>query len=501
MPVFKLGHHRLTPSSAEDGCKGCHTHPKDPNSSGIKALDTMYVTFRNNASVSRLHSLVADHAVISFLTDSFDHRHGNPTLNAKFYTDLFRIRNHVELFCTPNHTRDGHFELVSEQQMSTKDYAGIYARHLHMEPVSPACSRFGYSQFWLQNPTLDVITSSTFGGFGWLHADVHVENGANLFPGYASLRREGNCYEQQAGVLKMQDLRLDKGANLTFSTGDKASSFAENYICGKAFETTALGRYTDCLDVDMLTIYGSVNLDMVIRPEGLMLEPGESRCFPVIRYQSAQEGALNHLKMARLELTSKDHPGIEGRYYLTLDVDKECRIVYICITTLPSPEILRQVHIPEIPGITTNPIPGKYYTKSGSGFKFTAKYNNENEWKNALPAIYTGRIVDGREEIIIGVKIADGEYEFYIPAIRSEIFLQFAANDVSADDVPGATVWSHNNMIYIRTARHEIADIRLVTGQLVRQVELSGGTVSVPMQRGIYIVALGDGSVHKVIVK
>ena len=501
MPIIRLGHQRLTPPAAEEECKDCFTHPKDPYSSGNKALDTVFVTFRNDATINRLHTLVAEHAVISFLTDSFDHQKGNPTLNARFFTDTFKIRNHVELFNTPDRTHDGHFELVSETQMGTKDYAGIYSRHLHMEPIAPSCSRFGYSQLWMQDHALDVITTSTYGGFGWLHADVHVENDANLFPGYASLRHDGNCYEQQAGILKMQDLRLDKGANLTFSIGDKASSFAEKYDCDQTFETTELGRYADCLDVDSLTIYGSVDLDMIVRPEGLALEPGEARCFPVIRYKSVEEGILNHLKMNRLQLTSKDHPSIEGTYYLTLDVDTACNIVYICIATIPDPVIRRPVIMPSISGITTHPVSGKYYVTSGSGFKFTAKYGPEYSREGEQIAVRTGRIINGKEEIIVGVKNANGEYEYYIPEIRSDINLTFGPDYVSADNVEGSSVWSYNDMIYIQVDKEEIASVYLVTGQLVRQIEVPEGTTSIPMQRGIYIVTLKDGSVHKVIVK
>jgi hypothetical protein len=333
-----------------------------------------------------------------------------------------------------------------------------------------------------------------------------VENGANLYPGFASLGTAGNCYEQRAGILRMKDLRLDKGANIKMTVGeeDADNSFAEIYECGKTFpqvEQIQLGRYTDCLDVDSLTIYGSVTLDVVVRPEGLTMSPGESRCFPVIRYQSVMDGVLNHLKMGRLELTSKDHPSIEGRYYLTMDVDKECKIIYICVTTLPDPEILRPVNIPDIPGITTNPVFGRYHVKSGSGFKFTAKYGPEYQREGEQLAVRTGRIVDGKEEIIIGVKKANGEYEYIIPDIRSDIVLRFGPDYVSSDEVRGARVWSHSSTIYIETERQEIASIYLVTGQLVRRIEVSEGTASVPMQRGIYIVTLRDGSVHKLIVK
>ena len=505
MPIIRLGHQRFTPPAAEDNgyCSDCYVHPKDTrNAGGTPFLDTVFVTFRNDASVGRLHTLVAEHAVISFLTDSFDHVKGNPTLNAKFYTDTFKIRNHVELFRTPDHTHDGHFELISEEQMDSKDYAGIYSRHLHMEPIAPSCSDFKFSQLWLQESQLDVITSSTFGGFGWIHASVHVENEANLFPGFASLGTDGNCYEQRAGVLKMEDLRLDKGANVKVTVGDQDAhnSFAEMYECPWTLESIELGRYADCLIVDSLSIHGTLDIDIAIR-SGLYLAAGESRCFPIIQYQAVEEGVLNNIHLKKDKLTSQDHKSIDGTYYLTLDADTTCNVVYLCVSTTPNPVLRREITIPSVPGITTYPVPGQYYVNSGSGFSFKAKFGPEYSREGEQLAVRTGRIIDGVEEVIVGIKNANGEYEYFIQGIRTNIVLTFGPDYVSADDVDGASVWSHENMIYIRVDKEEIASIYLVTGQIVKQLSLSEGTHSVPTERGVYIVTLKDGSVHKVIVK
>ena len=500
MPVIRLGHQRFTPPTAEGaGCPGCFVHPEDPYGMGTKELDTVFVTFRNDASINRLHTLVGEHAVISFLTDSFDHKKGNPTLNAKFYTDIFKVRNRVQLYNDAARTKDGHFELVSETQMGTKDYAGIYSRHLHMEPIGPSCSKFGYSQLWLQDHALDVITSSTFGGFGYLHADVHVENGANLFPGFASLGKDGNCYEQKAGILKMKDLRLDKGANIKISLGeqDADKSFTEVVECDKTFETIALGRYADCLDVDSLTIYGSVKIDVVVR-SGLELSEGESRCYPIMRYKSTGPGDLSNLKMEKLRLTSADHKTIEGNYYLTLDLDTVCNMVYLCIATIPDPVIHRNVIIPSVEGVTTDPVAGKYSIRSGNDFKFTAKYTTGYPLK-----VLTGRVINGAPEEIFGTKNANGEYEYVIKQVRQEITLVIGPDPATAnDDVDnGKMVWSHGNTIYIKVDREDIASIYSVAGQLVKRIDLPEGTTPTNLSRGIYIVTLKDGSVHKVIVR
>jgi len=504
MPIIRLGHQRFTPATAEPGCVPCYVHPKDTrNSGGTPFLDTVFVTFRNDAnSIGRLQTLVAEHAVISFLTDSFDHAKGNPTLNAKFYTDIFKIRNHVELYKTADHTHDGHFELISEEQMESKDYAGIYSRHLHMEPIAPTCSDFKFSQLWLQEPNLDVITSSTFGGFGWIHANVHVENEANLFPGFASLGTNGNCYEQRAGVLKMQDLRMDKGANVKVSVGDYDAhkSFAEMYECPWTLESIELGRYADCLIVDSLSIQGTLDIDIAIR-SGLFLAEGESRCFPIIQYQSVEEGVLNNIHLKKDKLTSDDHKSIEGTYYLTIDADTTCNVVYLCIATVPGPKIMRDVYIPPVSGVTTDPVNGTYRVRSGNNFEFKAKYTTDCPLK-----VMTGRVIDGDKEEIFGTKNANGEYEYVIQQVRTNITLTIgpdcaSENPNANDNVDGEIVWSHNNTIYIKVDREDIASIYSVAGQLIKRVDLPEGTYSTDLERGVYIVTLKDGSVHKVILK
>ncbi|MDR2919152.1 MAG: T9SS type A sorting domain-containing protein [Tannerella sp.] len=476
IPVFKFGHQRFTPPYTEDAsvCPSCHTHTKTTGSVAQgTALDSIFVTFRNGAHIPRLHTLVADHTVLSFLTDSFDHVKGNPVINAKFYTDTFKVRNHVELFKTADHTRDGHFELISEAQMESKDYAGIYARHLHMEPISPTCSGTLYSQLWLQDPSLSVITSSTLGGFGTIHADVHVEIEAKLAPGYASLGKEGRCYEQRAGTLSMQDLRLDKGAEIHYTIGDVAG-----------FE----GEVTDCIEVDDLTMYGSINI-YVEKRDCQNYEPG---CYPIIRYKMVSNGD-SHLN--NLQLGTKKIDGV------TLSLNTETPgVVYLCVGENSTPQILREVYFPETPGVTMiSPAEyGAYYIPSQGNYKFTVKYDTEQPLK-----VTTNRMVDGVPEELTGTKNANGEYEYVIYHIFENIELTFGP-DFATDNieiVDGTAVWSHGNTIYIKVEKEDIASIYSIAGQLVKRIELSEGSTSIPMERGVYIVTLKDGSIHKVIIK
>lgn len=415
--------------------------------------------------------MVADHTVLTFLTDSFDHIKGDPTINAKFYTDTFKVRNHVELYSNADYTADGHFELVSEVQMNSKDYAGVYARHLHMEPIGPVCDdNFAYSQLWLNDAALDVITSSTFGGYGWLHADVHVETGATVAPGFASLRNNGDyCYELGAGTLRMQDLRMDKGAQLRFSVGEQEGLNDE---------------LVDCIEVDELTLNGTVEV-VIEKRCGQRFEEG---CYPLIRYNSV---AVDTVNLNNLTLSTKKLDG----YTLSLDASIP-GTVYLCVGNSTIPQLIREVTIPETAEVTTNPMPGKYYIVSRSDFTFRATYADRPL------RVMTDRLVQGLEEELQGKLNSNGEYEYTIRQVTQNIILSIGPDYATSNgEIDGMAVWSYNNTIYIRVMKEDIASIYTVAGQLVKRIDLPAGTISIPMERGVYIVTLHDGSVHKVIVK
>ena len=475
-PILKLGYSRRTPPMVEykykdTECAPCHSYipgSKDP----LHMLDTITVKFKyGDAFVERFNTMVFDHTVLTFVTDSFDHVQGPPILHARYFVDTLRVRNQVALYADKKHELDAHFELISEEQMSSKKYAGVYTRHYHMEPIG-ACGR-NYSELWLSDDlALDVITTSTFGGFGYQHSDVHVENMAHLNPGFTSLRLRGQCYEQKCGTLKMKDLRLDGGAQLHFSVGTT-----------KGWN----GEYSDAINVERLTTYGTIDVNIEIRP----CERMQNRCYPIIYYQSVTPGSLNNLKLEPSNIK------IDGEIVpLTLDVSQE-GVVYLCVGNAVLPKINYSVTIPSVTGVTTTPPAGIAYTPARSNFEFKAKYSFEKPF-----VVRTDRKIDGKtEEILEGKKNANGEYEYVIPQVTQHIVLKFGPDHVANMSIEGTAIWSHGETIYIRVERKDIASIYSVAGQLVRRIELSEGDTSVPMQRGVYVVTLKDGTVHKVIVK
>ena len=478
LPIMKFGHMRKTPPFVEakkDDCDAitecvpCYRYirfSKDP----LHMLDTITIKFGDGAYMERLNTVIFDHTVLTCLTDSFDHVKGGAVQNAQIRTDTFKIRNQVDLFADEKHERDAHLELISEEQMGSKDYAGIYTKHLHMEPIG-ACGT-PYSELWTSDDlALDVITTSIFGGFGFIHSDVHVENGGHLNAGFTSLRLKGMCYEQMCGTQRMKDLRLDVGAQLHFSVG---TSKGLN------------GEYSDAIEVDRLTTYGSVDVNIEIRP----CEKIEKRCYPIIYYKSVTPNSLNQLKLnpRKVKIDGEEYP-----LHLNLGTDG---VVYVCVGDAQPVDINRTVTLPSVSGVKTDPGAGIWDVKSRGNFKFKATYSGSKPL-----AVRTNRTVNGVPEMLTGTKNANGEYEYVVPNVQQDITLSIGPDYVSNQLLAGTAVWSHGEMIYIRVDRADIASIYSVAGQLVRKVDLPEGDTSIPMSRGAYVITLKDGSVHKVIVK
>ena len=478
LPIMKFGHMRKTPPFVEakkDDCNAitecvpCYRYirfSKDP----LHMLDTITIKFGDGAYMERLNTVVFDHTVLTCLTDSFDHVKGGAVQNAQIRTDTFKIRNQVDLFADEKHERDAHLELISEEQMGSKDYAGIYTKHLHMEPIG-ACGT-PYSELWTSDDlALDVITTSIFGGFGFIHSDVHVENGGHLNAGFTSLRLKGMCYEHMCGTQRMKDLRLDVGAQLHFSVG---TSKGLN------------GEYSDAIEVDRLTTYGSVDVNIEIRP----CEKIEKRCYPIIYYKSVTPNSLNQLKLnpRKVKIDGEEYP-----LHLNLGTDG---VVYVCVGDAQPVDINRTVTLPSVSGVKTDPGAGIWDVKSRGNFKFKATYSGSKPL-----AVRTNRTVNGVPEMLTGTKNANGEYEYVVPNVQQDITLSIGPDYVSNQLLAGTAVWSHGEMIYIRVDRADIASIYSVAGQLVRKVDLPEGDTSIPMSRGAYVITLKDGSVHKVIVK
>jgi hypothetical protein len=508
MPIVKIGHHRFTPSYEDGDCKSCYAHTSDPlrKNDARAPLDTIHITYRNGGDMPRLNSLVLDHATISFLTDSFDRQLGSPTTDAKIFSDMVKVRNHVELYTDPDRTRTGHFELVSEPQMSSKDFAGIYTRHLHMEPEAPACSDFKYSQLWTGSPTLEVITTSTLGGYGWIHADVYVEIDAMIAPGYTSLKDQGTCDEHGPGILKMNDLRMDRGAQIEFSLGNDTALFYETHpVNGDVHQ---LGKFADLIDVDSMTLRGELVINLMVRPDGLSLAPGDAMCFPLIRYEKVGENDLRNIRLAKNSLTEEDHPDIKTTYRLSLAIDTAAHLVSVCVTTDILRPLMHSIYVPEVDGVQHyRPEFGVHWVTVHNSFAFALTFFTDEPL-----AVVTNRVIAGIPEgEIFGNKNQNGEYEYILRNVMQDVIVTIGPGfaSIPAPPIPGGildpykqhNVWTHKNTLYVKVHKHDVASVYSIAGQLVKKIELNEGNTSIPLVRGVYVVTLKDGTVHKIIIQ
>jgi hypothetical protein len=344
---------------------------------------------------------------------------------------------------------------------------------------------------------MEVIPSSTLGGFGWLHASVNVQIGGNLFPGYASLGADGNCYEQFPGVLKFEDARIDHHANLKFSIGANTGHYAyPNPHCDYDY----LGLYADCIDVDSLTVYDEILLDIVVRGEGLPSEllDGGGACYPLIHYNTVTPGALNHIKLKQDRLTEKDHPSIDGTYYISLQYDTACHVVNLCISTTTLPVLQREIRLTENANVRTVPAAGMYRIPSDGIFSFIASYTTRDPLQ-----VKTSRIINGVQEIVQGVlgETRDGVYTYTITNIQAPLTITFGPEYAGNVPIDGAAVWSYNDKLYIRVERDDVAKIYSIAGQLVHLANVKTGTTELTLRSGVYVVALNGGARYKVVIK
>jgi hypothetical protein len=344
-----------------------------------------------------------------------------------------------------------------------------------MEPVG-ACGRTE-SELWLEDPALEVITSTVFGGFGRIYADVYVEIGAKVAAGFASLGVKGACYEQIAGTLYTKDLRLDSGSELHFTVGTP-----------NAANSIYPGQAVDVLDVDNIITRGDVKVFIEKRP----CQEYDTLCYPILRYKSAEPGALNRLHLATPKLDD---------YALALDIDSIEQVVYLCIGGIKPPVLERAVVMPSVAGVTSNPpATGVHYTTNGD-FKFTLTFADGKPLK-----VKTSRIINGVQEVLTGTLNANGEYEYILRQVKTQpIYIYIGPEEQGSETVNeavnGAKVWASGNTLYINVAAEDVASIYSVVGKLVRRIDISEGQTGVPMESGVYVVTLKDGSVHKVIIQ
>jgi hypothetical protein len=301
---------------------------------------------------------------------------------------------------------------------------------------------------------------------------------------------------------------MDRGAQIQFSIGDNNDDEYPTVIHEAAGQQYVLGKYADLIDVDSMTLRGELIINLAIRPEGLTLAPGDAMCYPIIRYDKVGENDLRNIKLAQNSFTADDHPDIKSTYRLSLSIDTAAKIVQVCVTTDIVTPLMHSILIPDVDDVQHyRPEYGVHWATIHNAFAFALTFKTDEPL-----AVVTNRVIAGIPEgEIFGTRNENGEYEYLLRNVMQDVIITIGPGFASmpTPPIPGGianldeknNVWAHKNTLYVKVDKQDIASIYTVTGQLVKKIEISEGNMATTLNRGVYIVTLKNGTVHKIIIK
>lgn len=472
MPVVELGYQRcFEPNNVGNAV---------PNKNSLAGKEKtpmvggdIIVTFKNGFGLPILNTVVANHARISFISDSIDGE-GGIYDDAFIRTDLLRIRNRVEFHTDPAQStyRRGVLKMTSKEQMPSVQEAGIYPHHIHMEPGSE-----------LSIPgedSLIVIATTTVGGYGKIHENIVVKANGILAPGFASLM-EYDCQSgRNPGRLDVHNLKMEDHAILRIS-------MSQALVYNPDTKTKEWTMQSDTL-VAHDSIYFSENVQLQVLSDFDQFYPG---CYLFLVYD---DEVLSPEYVKNLQLQTQRY----GDYHLALDFSEDGR-VYLCVTEHPTPIVTRYIHIHTIDGVTTNPAGNMDHFVAGhKDFTFTATYADGNPLEVLAKGYYSMSSVK-----LAATHVSGNVYEYSISQVVQPWDITFGGLDTSVgnDGIHSQRVWSHRNTLYVNVEKEDIVSIYNLTGVLYKKVELPAGLNTLTLERGVYVITLKDGSVHKIVIK
>jgi hypothetical protein len=169
------------------------------------------------------------------------------------------------------------------------------------------------------------------------------------------------------------------------------------------------------------------------------------------------------------------------------------------VTILPGSvwtPIQRMIALPDVKGVTSTPPPGVYHIYSTDDFSFAL------EFRDRPMRVTTSRIIDGVQEELTGTANDSGGYDYVIRWVQGPVAIYIDMEQGNVETADEQSVWAYDGHIYVRVWREDTAAVYGLSGQLIKQTDVSEGTTSIPVERGIYIVALKkNGAKRKVAVK
>jgi hypothetical protein len=293
---------------------------------------------------------------------------------------------------------------------------------------------------------------------------------------------ESDCLTpHRQGRLKIHDLDMYDGAEIRISINNIVCLDAEGekYVCTQ----------TDTLAVKN-KIYTTGKIPVVILPETETLRPG---CYQFLQFGDSLGPSTEYVKNLVLQTTRYNE------YYFGFDFSTRGE-VRICVTTFPTPTIQRFVDIPEVEGVTTIPGAGKHYVVGHGDFQFSAYYNGGTPLAVSAQGFYSGTTMN-----LDPSRSGANPYTYYFSQIV-EPWTVFIGPNVSSNpngngDITGNRVWSYRNTLYVSVLTEDVVSVFNAAGILYKKQEIPAGTSKLILDRGVYVVTLKDGEVHKVIIK
>jgi hypothetical protein len=293
---------------------------------------------------------------------------------------------------------------------------------------------------------------------------------------------EGDCqtsYKQ--GKLTVHNLTMEKDAVLRISIGRNNCTINEK------------GEVVNCMQADTLVVQDSVfmfdKVPLVVLPETEYLEEG---CYLFLEYGDTLGLTSEYVK--HFELTMQKY----GDFFFGLDFSTPGK-VYLCVSTVSVPVIQRYIDLPLVDGVVTYPTVGRHFVKGSKDFSFTATFTGEPlEVKAVGTYSFQTRNLDANAEIL-----GNNYYRYTIRSVVEPwtVYIGPGPSTVANDGIHNQRVWAHKNILYVNAEMDDIVSIFNMTGVLFRKEEIPAGLKTFTLERGVYVVTLKDGSVHKVVIK
>lgn len=184
----------------------------------------------------------------------------------------------------------------------------------------------------------------------------------------------------------------------------------------------------------------------------------------------------------------------KGTYNVKVDAVANGNLTGSVVTTFQitdAPVTYHTITIPQVEGVTTDPVAGTYDVTDGNYFTF---YLTVDPSKDLTVK------VNGVEAMLHYV--SPNRYYVIVTDIESDIQVEINTDDVNNLDIDDKTVkvYGANGMLYIETENPAMIYVFGINGQLKYQGMTNDIITTVPLSKGIYVVKV-DNETFKAIIK